>query len=425
MRIFGSFTKITKADDGTLVVEGIASSETKDAQGEVVKADAMRAALPDYMKFANVREMHQAIAAGKALAVSVDESGITHLTAHVVDAGSVKKVETGVLQGFSIGGTVAPGGRNKDDPKVIEAIKLTEISLVDRPANPDALITLVKLDAEPEKPLRKGMYSISCAAELLSQLAYLQSDAVWEANAEGDSSPLPGKLKALATEFAAVLREMVGEETAELVAQLQDVANVTVTMAEKPGAVAKANVTVEGLDAAAVKGFVADGSFAKAFAEALKPAPVEKKGKKFSKDTAEKLGAIHKMIDDCSKSMHDLGYNATELTDEDEKKDDDVASAARAGELQKRAADAEAATKAAGDALVKVLGERAELAKRLAEAEVKLATKGVLKVVPVSKADDTGGTVRVEPPPPPENTPERVAYEIKKAHQHPRPLLMR
>ena len=36
LRLFGTFSKVTKQDDGSLIVEGIASSETVDSDGEVV-----------------------------------------------------------------------------------------------------------------------------------------------------------------------------------------------------------------------------------------------------------------------------------------------------------------------------------------------------------------------------------------------------
>jgi hypothetical protein len=45
-RVFGSITKFEKQADGTLYVEGIASSESVDSQGEIVKASAIKAALP-------------------------------------------------------------------------------------------------------------------------------------------------------------------------------------------------------------------------------------------------------------------------------------------------------------------------------------------------------------------------------------------
>jgi hypothetical protein len=328
VRLFGAFSKVTPQDDGTLVVEGIASSESVDSQGETVKADAMRAAIPDYMKFANVREMHQAIAAGKALAIGVDDAGVTHLTAHVVDPASCKKVAAGVLQGFSIGGHVPPGGRNEQDPNIIETINLTEISLVDRPANPDALITLVKMEntvAEPEK-----------------------------------TEPPPPAVPP---------------------------------------------------------------------AEPAPAADVMKAGARFSKTTKAALASLHKMIDDCSKGFGALGYqddgdgdtdgaggdSKDEPKDKPAQKDDDVASAAQVGELQKRATEAEQATKAAGDALQKVMTERDALAKELAAAKAELAKKP-LRAVPVSKAEDGGQVAKAEDPAPPENTPARVLYEIKKSY---------
>ena len=97
--LYGAIQKVQEQDDGTLIVEGVASSETEDAEGEVIKADAMRAAIPDYMKFGAVREMHQPIAAGTAINIEVNDAGQTVLRAHVIDESSIKKVKAGVLKG--------------------------------------------------------------------------------------------------------------------------------------------------------------------------------------------------------------------------------------------------------------------------------------------------------------------------------------
>ena len=115
----------------------------------------MKAALPDYMKFANIREMHQPKAAGVALSAEVVDDGKTKLCAHIVDAEAVKKVKSGVYKGFSIGGRVT--ARAQMNKAVITGVKLSEISLVDRPANPDAVITCYKAedagkDDEAKKP---------------------------------------------------------------------------------------------------------------------------------------------------------------------------------------------------------------------------------------------------------------------------------
>lgn len=218
-RLFIPFGKVDEQEDGTLKVYGVASSETEDSDGEVVTSDAMRAALPDYMTFGAVREMHQPIAAGTAISAKVSEEGKTEFGAHVVDPVSVKKVQTGVLKGFSIGGRITK--RNADDKNRIEGLKLTEISLVDRPANPDAKILLVKFGKdghalEERGQLRKGMYDVARLADLLCSLNYLTQSVQSEAVYEGDNSAVGGKLHAACENLVGILKDLVDEETAEM-----------------------------------------------------------------------------------------------------------------------------------------------------------------------------------------------------------------
>ncbi len=137
MRLYGAIQKVEPQDDGTVRVHGIASSEVVDDQGEIVRADAMRAALPDYLRFPALREMHQLSAAGTTLEAEVGDDGTTRIVAHVVDPVAVAKVRNQVYRGFSIGGRVTQ--REAGNPKAITGLVLNEISLVDRPANPEAI----------------------------------------------------------------------------------------------------------------------------------------------------------------------------------------------------------------------------------------------------------------------------------------------
>lgn len=162
---------IAKVDGEQRIVEGYASSEALDGQpgiwkgvqyeGDVVDAASINAALPDYLQYANIREMHAPSAVGVALEARVipGEVRVTlggaervlknplYLVVKVVDDAAWNKVKAGVYKGFSIGGGVADavvtrmGGRLV---RLIKALQLTEISLVDRPANPDARIVLWK-----------------------------------------------------------------------------------------------------------------------------------------------------------------------------------------------------------------------------------------------------------------------------------------
>lgn len=144
------FIPILKKDSDKREVYGYASSERLDSQGEIVEKDAIVKALPGYLgdvdpmtgkfRFGNVREMHQPSAVGKAIKIKIDEKGL-FLGAKIVDKPAWEKVQEGVYAGYSIGGRVIKkiGNRIKD-------IRLTEISLVDRPANPDAVFSMIKID---------------------------------------------------------------------------------------------------------------------------------------------------------------------------------------------------------------------------------------------------------------------------------------
>ncbi len=142
MLLFGAITKVLPQPDGTVHVEGIASTESVDDQGEVVTSSAMRAAIPNYMAFPALREMHQLSAAGTTLEADVGDDGITRIVARVVDPVAVTKVRAGVYRGFSIGGRVTE--RDAANHKIITGLMLNEISLVDRPANPDAVLNCWK-----------------------------------------------------------------------------------------------------------------------------------------------------------------------------------------------------------------------------------------------------------------------------------------
>jgi hypothetical protein len=137
MRLYGAIQKVEPQDDGTVRVHGIASSEVVDDQGEIVRADAMRAAIPGYMRFPALREMHQLSAAGTTLEAEVGDDGATRIVAHVVDPIAITKVRNQVYRGFSIGGRVTQ--RETGNPKAITGLVLNEISLVDRPANPESI----------------------------------------------------------------------------------------------------------------------------------------------------------------------------------------------------------------------------------------------------------------------------------------------
>jgi HK97 family phage prohead protease len=134
---------IAKIDSDERLVYGYASTEAKDSQGEIVRKEALEAALPAYMRFANIREMHQPSAVGIAKEATIDENGLW-LKAKIVDEAAWQKVKEGVYKGFSIGGAIT--ARDTANPQVITGVELVEISLVDRPANPEAVLAVWKCE---------------------------------------------------------------------------------------------------------------------------------------------------------------------------------------------------------------------------------------------------------------------------------------
>jgi hypothetical protein len=139
MRLAGLITKVERASDDALTVQGVCSSEVCDSDGETVLASAMREALPAWLEYGNIREMHAPSAVGKALKAEVRDDGSTWLEARIIDPVAIRKCEERIYMGFSIGGRAL-----ERDGKIIKRLRLSEISIVDRPANPQALFEIAK-----------------------------------------------------------------------------------------------------------------------------------------------------------------------------------------------------------------------------------------------------------------------------------------
>ncbi|HEY3919441.1 MAG TPA: XkdF-like putative serine protease domain-containing protein [Stellaceae bacterium] len=135
------FLPLEKFDREQRMVYGYASTKARDSQGEIVTRAAIEAALPGYMEFANIREMHQLSAVGVVKSADLDDKGL-RLSAKVVDDDAWAKVKEGVYKGLSIGGRVTQ--RDAVNKAIITGVELHEISLVDRPANPEARIEAFK-----------------------------------------------------------------------------------------------------------------------------------------------------------------------------------------------------------------------------------------------------------------------------------------
>lgn len=167
--------ELEKVDKQKRMVYGYASTEALDGQGEIVERVAVEEALPEYSRWRNIREMHRPSAVGIAPVLEMREKGL-YIGAKVVDDNAWNKVLEGVYKGFSIGGrALKRASRFLETLKVtvptIQKMKLTEISLVDRPANPECTFALAKMDGsitETEEP--KGGFTLKRLIKGLTDL---------------------------------------------------------------------------------------------------------------------------------------------------------------------------------------------------------------------------------------------------------------
>lgn len=147
------------------VPEGYAYVNAWVGDGFNLKRSAMLAASDDYMRWGAIREMHQPSAVGTAigeatvartdgqegtetvpLGVFWDDKG-AFLRGMVVDKDAIVKLDAGVYRGWSV--AVAPTVMRGQD---VETCVWIENSLVDRPADPDSALTLVRAEnADPER----------------------------------------------------------------------------------------------------------------------------------------------------------------------------------------------------------------------------------------------------------------------------------
>lgn len=251
---YAPLSKIEPQDDGSIRITAIASSENIDASGEIVKAEAIKAALPDFFKFGTgaLREMHGLSAAGTVDEASIGDDNITRIVATVVDENAIKKCLAGVYKGVSIGGKVK--GRDKTNAKIITDLMLVEISLVDRPCNPDAKLELFKAELPVDDPVekvdpvveveqvavvdpltkandavdrleaaldvKKSMYTVSSFADTLQSISYLVRSSERELDELNDNSSVPDLLRTWVVDGARIFRTMAIEDIDRLISQV-------------------------------------------------------------------------------------------------------------------------------------------------------------------------------------------------------------
>lgn len=160
---------IAKVDREKRIVSGFATLDNIDQHGDIVSSDASAKAFERFR--GNIREMHQPLAVGKMVSFRKEKlfdkstgkeySGV-FVNAYVSKGAqdTWEKVLDGTLSGFSIGGNItkAIDEYNPTLEKSIRVIKeydLTELSLVDNPAN--QLSNIVSIEKTVDGTVLKGI----------------------------------------------------------------------------------------------------------------------------------------------------------------------------------------------------------------------------------------------------------------------------
>jgi hypothetical protein len=199
----------SKIDDEKREVWGVATTEALDSQGEIVDYEASKKAFEDWTDqfvrisagetMGNIREMHQPKPVGKLIAYKPDDATKRIMVGVKISRSPAgdeawQKVKERVLNGFSIGAPQADRRieyvNGKPRTRVI-GYKLSELSLVDNPACPEAWFTEIKLAkaargeaAVVEGPLAEMALDAEPSGrdiEVVTENAYVDpSGAVWK-----------------------------------------------------------------------------------------------------------------------------------------------------------------------------------------------------------------------------------------------------
>jgi hypothetical protein len=164
------YGQIQRVADEERMVYGVATTETpvEDLPGLNVTLtyEATRRAALQWAEWGNIREMHQPSAVGVAREITPrEDQRDLFIGAYISDDGAWRKVKDGVYRGFSINADPLTWEESRDDEVVrVTEYEIIEVSLVDRPHDPQARITVWR-----NKPPR-GDERVSALDEMWKQV---------------------------------------------------------------------------------------------------------------------------------------------------------------------------------------------------------------------------------------------------------------
>jgi len=370
VRFYIPFARI---DEEQHMVWGIGVSTAPPSSGkEPISWAAIKDAMPEYLEWRNVREMHEPSAVGTAEEVSLNDAAQqVEMGIKVSDHQAWEKVTSGTYKGISVGGK-----KRLVEDGTITAMDITEFSLVDRPDITDCKFTLWRrapeggkgdkmdngiqkliedLKGEVERVKVAGgediNYSLFFAQDaigLMSNIKFLYENAVIEAAKTGDVT------------VADVLKQMLTMAGQVAVTAVQSEAALAT------GEAAPAPVATEA-----------------ALAAAMESGDIRRKAAKLSKASFAAIADAHRIISAIIGVKAMTNEQMTEARAAFEKEEADAATAAANDEAAAAAGATEEDKKAAADAEAKKKADEEAAAAAVASAadsgDVKRAVDAAVK----------------------------------------------
>jgi len=253
-----SIFKASGEADGSILIEGMASTTTMDRVGDIIQADAWTktGGLTNYKKNPIVLFNHQySKPIGKAVDLHVSPEGL-YIKAKISKAsGDIGElIKDGVLGAFSVGFRIKDAEYDdKTEGFIIKDAELFEISVVSIPANQEAVFSLAKSFENPED-VEKFIRSISNGQETIKE-AVIAAPLV-KPSPEDAASAATKEIRKMDPKELEALLASVAEKTASTIVAAQaaqeEKARAAAELAVK--ATADANALAERINVAVVTG---------------------------------------------------------------------------------------------------------------------------------------------------------------------------
>jgi hypothetical protein len=317
---------IGKVDQERRIVSGFATLDNVDKQNDIVTTEA---SLNAFKKFrGNLREMHQPSAVGKVVSFKEDRyfdpnskkfySGV-YVSAYVSKGAqdTWEKVLDGTLTGFSIGGSIKKYDDSFDENlekavRIIKEYELSELSLVDNPANQFANVISIE----------KGELGGFLAKAVIDNVYWCSSDDIVQLSKDNDESCPSCSCSMKNIGFVEDADDI--ETVKFLVDSAKGISTIKITKEENPMTEEATVVeeTVEKSDTAVVENVeVAPEAPAEAVADVVAEAPVvEKSAEPVSETVAEEIApaienVTEKSVDAVVDTAAEIAKSVAEIND--------------------------------------------------------------------------------------------------------------